>query len=78
MPLFYMDMEGVVRPTGDGRKEAYMIPPYKSNHASFLELLPSGELVMAWFSGTAEGANNCSLLFWLVCQLEVSSGQRQT
>ncbi len=39
-----------------------MIPPYQSNHASFLELLPSGDLVMAWFSGTAEGANNCSIV----------------
>jgi predicted neuraminidase len=54
--------DGVIRPTGDGRNEAYMIPPYKTNHASFLELLPSGELVMAWFSGTAEGANNCSIV----------------
>lgn len=54
--------DGVVRPAGDGRYEAYMIPPYKSNHASFLELLPSGELLMAWFSGTAEGANNCSIV----------------
>ena len=39
-----------------------MIPPNVSNHASFLELLPSGELLMAWFSGLAEGANNCSIV----------------
>jgi len=53
----------VVRPVGDGRYEAYMIPPAASNHASFVELLPTGELLMAWFSGTAEGANNCSIVF---------------
>ena len=47
---------------GDGRYEAYMIPPFHSNHASFLERLPSGELLMAWFSGTKEGANNCSIV----------------
>ena len=60
-----------MRPTGDGRFEAYMIPPNESNHASFLELLPapapspsnsSGELVMAWFSGLAEGTSNCSIV----------------
>ena len=56
------EYDGIVRPTSDGRYEAYMIPPYKSNHASFLELLPSGELLMAWFSGKAEGANNCSIV----------------
>ena len=39
-----------------------MIPPFAANHASFIELLPSGELLMAWFSGTAEGANNCSIV----------------
>ena len=39
-----------------------MIPPFLSNHASFLERLPSGELLMAWFSGRKEGANNCSIV----------------
>ena len=39
-----------------------MIPPGAANHASFLELLPDGELAMAWFSGTSEGANNCSIV----------------
>ena len=39
-----------------------MIPPAPANHASFLELLPGGELVLAWFAGTAEGANNCSIV----------------
>ena len=57
-----VEYDGVVRPTADGRYEAYMIPPYRSNHASFLEVLPSDELLMAWFSGEAEGANNCSIV----------------
>lgn len=39
-----------------------MIPPFLSNHASFLEYLPTGELLMAWFSGVKEGANNCSIV----------------
>lgn len=52
---------GIIRPTGDGRYEAYMIPPKKSNHASFLERLSSGDFVMAWFSGEEEGASNCSI-----------------
>lgn len=56
------EYDGVVRPTGDGRYEAYMIPPYRSNHASFLEVLPTGDLLMAWFSGVAEGANQCSIV----------------
>lgn len=53
--------DGIIRPTGDGRYEAYMIVPNKSNHASFLEHLSSGDFVMAWFSGVKEGASNCSI-----------------
>ena len=54
---------GVVRAVGEGRYDAYMIPPYKSNHASFLELVPANNiLVMAWFSGTSEGADKCSIV----------------
>ena len=53
---------GKVRPTGDGRYEAYMIPPFKSNHASFIELLPNGDLVLAWFSGTAEGESDVAIV----------------
>lgn len=55
-------LAGKIRKTPDGRYEAYLVPPAASNHASFLELLPSGELLLAWFSGTAEGANNCSIV----------------
>ncbi|KAL5473018.1 hypothetical protein EMCRGX_G027458 [Ephydatia muelleri] len=46
----------------DGRYEAYMIPPNISNHASFLEILPSGDLILAWFSGDGEGTSNCSIV----------------
>lgn len=40
-----------------------MIPPYRSNHASFLELVPANNiLIMGWFSGTSEGADKCSIV----------------
>ena len=52
---------GKVRAVGDGSYEAYMIPPSKANHASFIEQLPTGDLMIAWFSGTKEGENNVSI-----------------
>ena len=39
-----------------------MIPPFQSNHASFLELLPNGDLLLAWFSGTKEGENGVAIV----------------
>lgn len=60
--LCYNTAIGKVRKTGDGRYEAYLVPPAASNHASFLELLPNGDLLLAWFAGKAEGANNCSIV----------------
>ena len=39
-----------------------MVPPFASNHAATLEILPDG-LALAWFSGTAEEANNCSIVY---------------
>jgi predicted neuraminidase len=54
--------DGKIRKTDDGRFKAYMIPPYKTNHASFLELLPNGDLLLAWFSGTKEGRDNVSIV----------------
>lgn len=57
------DYDGKIRDAGDGRFEAYMIPPSRSNHASFLELIPqNGILVMGWFSGTGEGEDKCSIV----------------
>lgn len=52
---------GKVRPVGDGSYEAYMIPPNKANHASFIEQLSMGNLMIAWFSGTKEGQDNVSI-----------------
>lgn len=55
--------DGVLRNVSDGTMEAYMIPPFASNHASFIEPLPNGDLVMAWFSGTSEGESNVAIVF---------------
>lgn len=56
-------VDGVLRNVSDGTMEAYMIPPFASNHASFIEPLPNGDLVMAWFSGTSEGESNVAIVF---------------
>jgi hypothetical protein len=55
--------DGVIRPAGDGSFEAHLIPPFKSNHAATIEQLPDGTLTLAWFSGEAEEANDCSIVF---------------
>ena len=55
--------DGVIRPAGDGSFEAHLIPPFKSNHAATIEQLPDGTLTLAWFSGAAEEANDCSIVF---------------
>jgi predicted neuraminidase len=59
--------DGVQRPcpTDPQRKDAYMIQPAcpagvtdckeSSNHCNFLELLPDGNIGLAWFSGYREG-----------------------
>jgi predicted neuraminidase len=52
-----------VRVQPDGTLAAFMIPPYKSNHASTLEQLPDGGLVAAWFSGEKEEASGCAIVF---------------
>ncbi len=54
--------DGVLRDAADGSTEAYMIPPYASNHASTLEVLPDGTLAAAWFSGVAEEAPGCAIV----------------
>jgi len=58
-----LHFDGVVRPEVDGAMAAYMIPPYLSNHASTIELLPDGTLTAAWFSGEAEEASGCAIVF---------------
>ena len=54
--------DGVVRNQTDGTAAAYLIPPYKSNHASTLEVLPDGTLAAAWFSGAHEEADRCAIV----------------
>lgn len=39
-----------------------MIPPYATNHASQVYQLPSGEWLMAWFSGSKEGADDVAIV----------------
>lgn len=64
--------DGVLRKGADGRMEAYMIPPFKSNHASFVVGLPSGERLIAWFSGSAEGQSDVAIV---LSRLEAGSMQ---
>ncbi|KAK3248695.1 hypothetical protein CYMTET_41848 [Cymbomonas tetramitiformis] len=47
-------------------------PPGSSNHASSLIELPGGALLLAWFSGTAEGNGNVGIL---LARLEPGSQQ---
>ena len=54
--------DGKVRKDPDGSSVAYMKPPYVSNHASTIEVLPSGTLVAAWFSGEKEEAPGCAIV----------------
>lgn len=55
--------DGVLRANGKGRVDAYLPPPFKSNHASMVEQLPDGSLHMAWFSGTSEGHDLVSIVY---------------
>jgi predicted neuraminidase len=55
--------DGVLRATGDGRLDAYMIPPFASSHASMVEQTEEGRLHLAWFSGTAEGQDDVSIVY---------------
>lgn len=59
---FSTSFDGIVRNSTDGTLEAYMIPPFQSNHASFLERLPNGDMVMAWFSGSSEGESDVAIV----------------
>lgn len=54
--------DGKIRPNGDGSFVAYMIPPFQSNHASFIEVLPGNTLTLGWFSGKKEGANDVAIV----------------
>lgn len=54
--------DGRVITNKDGTLEAFLEPPFASNHAVTIEILPDGTLVLAWFSGVAEEADNCSIV----------------
>lgn len=68
-PLSY---DGLVRPQKDGSLVAYMDPPNIANHASSIEQLPDGTLLLAWFSGIKEEANKCAIA---VSRLPAGSSQ---
>ena len=57
------NFDGIVRNQSDGTQAAYLSPPYLSNHASTVEILPDGTLAVAWFSGDKEEANRCAIVF---------------
>ena len=54
--------DGVLRNVGDGRQDAYLIPPFASNHASFVEKDSKERLTMAWFSGSKEGESGVAIV----------------
>ena len=56
-----LPFDGVVRPQSDGSFVAYMDPPNIANHASTIEMLPDGTLLLAWFSGIKEEADKCGI-----------------
>jgi predicted neuraminidase len=64
--------DGVVRAQKDGTSAAYLIPPYKQNHASTIEQLPDGTIAVAWFSGEKEEADGCAIVF-----ATLSAGSKQ-
>eukprot|EP01101_Sappina_pedata_P003546 TRINITY_DN1425_c0_g1_i2.p1 TRINITY_DN1425_c0_g1~~TRINITY_DN1425_c0_g1_i2.p1 ORF type:complete len:417 (+),score=49.32 TRINITY_DN1425_c0_g1_i2:49-1299(+) len=54
--------DGLLREAEDGPIEAIMHPPFRANHSSFLNSLPTGDLLMAWFSGSAEGYSDVAIV----------------
>jgi predicted neuraminidase len=55
-------MDGNVRGGGqNGIAHAFLPSPVVQNHAAFLDLLPDGRLICAWFGGTLEGASDISI-----------------
>jgi predicted neuraminidase len=56
-----LPFDGKIRPDSDGSFVAYMDPPNIANHASTIEMLPDGTLLLAWFSGIKEEADKCAI-----------------
>ncbi len=64
-----VQMDGKVRAAGggtpsqsDGYRSAVLRPPFESSHGSNLLLLPSGELLLSWFSGSDEGGDGVAIV----------------
>jgi len=57
------NFDGVIRDAGGGRKDALLIPPFASSHASMVEQSADGRLHMGWFSGTKEGADGVAIVY---------------
>lgn len=58
--------DGVLRHVGSGRVDAYLTPPFVSNHASMVEQTAGGQLHMGWFSGSHEGQDGVAIVHsWL-------------
>ena len=70
-PLIF-DGTVVADPNGDGTSLAYLPPPAVTNHASSIEQLPDGTLLLAWFTGLQEEAAGCAIA---VARLPVGSLQ---
>eukprot|EP01101_Sappina_pedata_P012313 TRINITY_DN8439_c0_g1_i1.p1 TRINITY_DN8439_c0_g1~~TRINITY_DN8439_c0_g1_i1.p1 ORF type:complete len:396 (+),score=74.22 TRINITY_DN8439_c0_g1_i1:40-1188(+) len=56
------DWDGIVKQTDDGRYTTLLHPAFKESHASFLEVLPNGDLLCAWFSGMHEGYSGVAIV----------------
>jgi predicted neuraminidase len=55
--------DGIVRPVGRDRAEAFLPSPCVQNHAANLMPLPDGSLGCVWFGGTQEGVPDISAYF---------------
>jgi predicted neuraminidase len=58
----YEMADGVVRPSLNGTREAYLPIIVNSSHASNLLVLPDGDLLCFWFAGTWEGRSGVSIV----------------
>ena len=54
-------MDGMLRPVGPSRADAFIPSPSPQNHAAFLSRLPDGTLACVWFGGTMEGMPDISI-----------------
>lgn len=71
-------MDGQLTPAGSGRNEAFLPSPKIQNHASFLHVLPGGDLICAWFGGTLEGKADISIHASILLRGADSWGPAQT